>query len=284
MRAAHRQAIAQSKLSEMGFQRVFLLAKLPTKEKYITQSQITNEQQKFGDLLQGDFIESYRNLSYKHIMGLRWAALECPKAKFIIKIDDDVIYDVFQLKNYLELLEIQGYDKNFLAGFVLDKKLPIRISANKWYVSQEEYEGNAYPDYLSGWLYITNPSTALSLVRESQRSKFFWIDDTWITGILRDRLQVNLVRLNSWFSANSEFLDCCVRDLKDFSYECEYYVGPNGGDSKLIVEFLHNVEKCYFGECVKRSAEKSLKQTCVASAKHIIPDHGEALIRAVKLR
>ncbi|KAH8420434.1 hypothetical protein KR009_010305 [Drosophila setifemur] len=290
LRSAHRQAIPQSKLAEMGLQRVFLLAALPPRERFLRQEQLVSEQQRFGDLLQGSFLEDYRNLSYKHVMGLRWAAEECKeRAKFIIKLDDDIIYDVFHLRRYLEALEV-GQPKlatssTLLSGFVLDAKPPIRLQANKWYVSREEYPHALYPAYLSGWLYITNVPTASRIVAEAERdSTIFWIDDTWLTGVVRSRLGIPLERHNDWFSANAEFLDCCVRDLKQHSFECEYSVGPNGGDDRLLVEFLHNVEKCYFDECVKRPAGKSLKQTCVAAAKSRAPQHGLGEIKPLKLR
>lgn len=287
LRAAHRQAISQVKLAELGIQRVFLLASIPAKEHFITQQQLQNEQQKFGDLLQGNFMEAYRNLSYKHIMGLKWSSTECSKAKFVIKIDDDIVYDIFYIKRYLDTLELENLkltsSSELLAGYVLDSKKVIRNQANKWYVSEQEYAGNVYPSYLSGWLYITNPKTALRLVNQAYKTNIFWIDDTWVTGILREPLAIPLQNLNNWFSANAEFLNCCVQDLKKHNLECELYVGPNGGDSKLLIEFLHNVEKCYYDECTKRSPDQNLKNTCVAAFKHILPDHGEANIRPVKL-
>ncbi|BFG00548.1 beta-1-3-galactosyltransferase brn [Drosophila madeirensis] len=289
LRAAHRQAITQSKLAEMGLQRVFLLAALPPRERFLTQAQVINEQARFGDLLQGNFIEDYRNLSYKHVMGLRWAAGECKgRTKFIIKLDDDIIYDVFHLRRYLESLEVGqptlATSSTLLAGYVLDAKPPIRLQANKWYVTQQEYQQPLYPDYLSGWLYITNVATASRLVEEAERVPIFWIDDTWVTGVLRARLGIPLERHNDWYSANSEFLDCCVRDLKQHSFECEYSVGPNGGQAKLLVEFLHHVEKCYFDECTKRPVGKSLKDTCVAAAKVHVPEHGLPQVKPLKLR
>uniref|UniRef100_W8BXP2 Hexosyltransferase n=1 Tax=Ceratitis capitata TaxID=7213 RepID=W8BXP2_CERCA len=289
LRAAHRLAVPQAKLAEMGMQRIFLLAQLPPTEKFITQKQLLDEHQRFGDLLQGNFQEAYRNLSYKHVMGLRWAATDCSSAKFIIKVDDDIIYDVFHFRRYLESLEVQRADlvasRAYLAGYVLDARPPVRNNANKWYVSEQEWSRSTYPAYLSGWLYITNPKTATRLVQEAQQTPFFWIDDTWVTGILREKLKINVQHLNAWYSANAEFIDCCVRDLKQpSSYECEYFVGPNGGDNKLLVEFLHNVEKCYFDECTKRPPEKSLKKTCVASAKHLLPDHGSVHVKQVTLR
>ncbi|EDV45341.1 beta-1,3-galactosyltransferase brn [Drosophila erecta] len=289
LRSAHRQAIPQSKLAEMGLRRVFLLAALPSKELFISQDQLASEQQRFGDLLQGNFIEDYRNLSYKHVMGLKWVSEECKKqAKFIIKLDDDIIYDVFHLRRYLETLEVRqpglATSSSLLSGYVLDAKPPIRLRANKWYVSKKEYPHALYPAYLSGWLYVTNVPTAERIVAEAERVSFFWIDDTWLTGVVRTRLGIPLERHNDWFSANAEFIDCCVRDLKQHSYECEYSVGPNGGDDRLLVEFLHNVEKCYFDECVKRPVSKSLKETCLAAAKSRPPKHGFAEIKALRLR
>ncbi|XP_022219055.2 beta-1,3-galactosyltransferase brn isoform X2 [Drosophila obscura] len=289
LRAAHRQAIAQSKLAEMGLQRVFLLAALPPSERFLTQAQVISEQARFGDLLQGNFVEDYRNLSYKHVMGLRWAAGECEgRTKFIIKLDDDIIYDVFHLRRYLESLEVGqptlATSSTLLAGYVLDAKPPIRLQANKWYVTRQEYPHALYPAYLSGWLYITNVATATRLVAEAQRVPIFWIDDTWVTGVVRARLGIPLERHNDWYSANSEFLDCCVRDLKQHNFECEYSVGPNGGNDKLLVEFLHHVEKCYFDECTKRPAGKSLRDTCVAAATSRVPQHGLAQVKPLKLR
>jgi len=273
----------------MGLQRVFLLAALPARERFISQEQLASEQQRFGDLVQGNFIEDYRNLSYKHVMGLKWASQECRNhAKFIIKLDDDIIYDIFHLRRYLEALEVGqpglATSSTLLSGYVLDAKPPIRLLANKWYVSKKEYPHALYPAYLSGWMYVTNVPTAERIAAEAERASFFWIDDTWLTGVVRTRLGIPLERHNDWFSANAEFIDCCVRDLKQHSYECEYSVGPNGGDDRLLVEFLHNVEKCYFDECVKRPAGKSLKETCVAAAKSRAPEHGLAEVKPLRLR
>ena len=41
------------------------------------QSRVEDEAAQFGDIVQGNFDESYRHLAYKHIMGLKWAATYC---------------------------------------------------------------------------------------------------------------------------------------------------------------------------------------------------------------
>lgn len=285
VRSTHRQTTTQQKLLAMGLLRVFLLADIPPTERFITQKSIYDESDRFEDIVQGNFIEAYRNLSYKHIMGLRWAASECSMAKYIIKIDDDTVFDVYHLVSYLENLEssLDGPNEQLLAGYVLDGKKPIRLQVSKWYVNFQEFSDDIYPDYLSGWLYITNPSTARALVAESQIEPFFWIDDTWVTGILRDKRNIPLTKLNQWYSANSQFLDCCIEDARKYSFKCDYHVGPNGGDVKLIMNFMKEMEKCYENECIDRTPNHSVKQTCVGQVKNIIGQHGEAVVKSIQL-
>lgn len=161
-------------------------------------------------------------------------------------------------------------------------------------MSPAEYAADVYPDYLSGWLYLTTPQTARRLVERAQRdgaAGFLWIDDTWVTGVLREPLAIPLVPLNRWFSANAEFLDCCIADLRRWAVRCQYQVGPNGGDAHLIVEFAQALERCYApasGDsdatgCAERRPDQSLVRTCVARSKHLVPDHGMPLVEAMRL-
>ncbi|XP_050070183.1 beta-1,3-galactosyltransferase 5 [Anopheles maculipalpis] len=289
IRSAHRQAISQQKLLSMGLLRIFSLGVIPPTERFIRQVSIEAEQRLHGDLIQGNFVEAYRNLTYKHLMSLQWATQHCGGAKYLLKMDDDIVFDPFYIQNYLSDLN-QGderhHNTHLLAGYVFRSKKVIRLQANKWYVSRDEFAADIYPPYLSGWLYFTNQKTARALIAESQAgSSFFWIDDTFITGVLAQRLQIPLTALNRWYSSNSEFLDCCIRDMKRYAYQCDYYVGPNGGNEKLIMEFIQELERCYDNACYQRPPGKSLTATCVAEYKQQInPDHGTAMISQMKLK
>lgn len=299
VRAAHRAAISAATLRELNILRVFLLAKVPATEKYITQAAIESEYRHFGDLLQGNFVEAYRNLTYKHVMGLRWSSSHtCIKSKFIMKMDDDIVVDFFYVANYLSDPKFNGNaNRQFLSGYVFANVVPIRVQQNKWYVSHDEYNGNVYPDYLSGWMYITTPFTARALVSAAGRSRFFWIDDTWITGILRDKQKIIINEsLSERFSANSQFLDCCIDDLKRNRYECPFIAGPNGGDHKLIQNFMSTIfDRCFnndisdltkqINKCHPRPrSQPTLKETCIGGDKHLLKEnHGAAIVSAMRL-
>lgn len=304
-RRAHRTAMSSATLRSLRLRRVFLLADIPPHEKFITQAAIQDEHKRFNDIVQGNFVEAYRNLTYKHVMGLRWAATECADASFVVKMDDDTVFDSMFVYNYLgDLIDQQtdtttgGGSEQFLAGYTLSDKKPIRNAANKWYVSPDEFPGALYPNYLSGWFYITNPLTARRLVIASQRNSFMWIDDVWVTGVLREPLGIPLTDLSKWFAAFSTFLDCCIADANERSLLCDYYVGPNDGDHNLIVTFNAAMARCYEydGEragCVERKPDDKssdgggasmMKPKCVGQVK-VFNDwsHGEGQVHAVKL-
>ena len=56
------------------------------------------ESQEYGDLVQGDFLDNYYNLSYKGIMGNLWVAEFCSQAEFLVKTDDDIFVDMYEVK------------------------------------------------------------------------------------------------------------------------------------------------------------------------------------------
>ena len=62
------------------------------------QSSLVEESQEYGDLVQGDFLDNYYNLSYKAIMGNLWVAEFCSQAEFLVKTDDDMFVDMYEVK------------------------------------------------------------------------------------------------------------------------------------------------------------------------------------------
>ena len=62
------------------------------------QRSLEEESQEYGDLVQGDFLDNYYNLSYKAIMGNLWVAQFCSQAEFLVKTDDDMFVDMYEVK------------------------------------------------------------------------------------------------------------------------------------------------------------------------------------------
>ena len=53
------------------------------------QVSLESENDRYHDLLQGSFKDTYRNMTYKHIMALKWVLYYCPGVRYVLKSDDD---------------------------------------------------------------------------------------------------------------------------------------------------------------------------------------------------
>ena len=191
-RAAIRAALPSTVLTELRIRRVFLLATLAPPDNTTAmydrrEAALQAENHEYGDLVVGSFRDAYRNLTYKHLMGLHWAANYCPQARHIVKMDHDIVVDVFQLHDRLAAAKAAKLDSNTLIGAVFAGTAPIRDPENKWYVTKEEFPEDSYPPYMSGWLYIATPDVAAKLVAAAAKQPFFWVDDAYVTGVLRHR-------------------------------------------------------------------------------------------------
>ena len=91
---------------------------------------VREEGARHGDLLQGAFTDSYRNLTRKHLLGLAWAQDSCPQATWILKTDDDQFVDTLHLPRLLRELHLEHTDRLFLCQVL--HRGPERDPASKW--------------------------------------------------------------------------------------------------------------------------------------------------------
>lgn len=64
---------------------------------------------------------------------------------------------------------------------------PIRVNNSKWYVPEEVYPEETYPDFCSGSAYLMKAVDASKIYNVSNKTNFFWIDDVFVTGVLREK-------------------------------------------------------------------------------------------------
>ena len=66
----------------------------------LVEAEIRSESGDFRDVIQADFLDTYKNLTFKAMSWMLWVDLYCPEVSTLVKTDDDMILDVFKLKNY----------------------------------------------------------------------------------------------------------------------------------------------------------------------------------------
>ena len=91
----------------------FFMGVLPltTRGKHL-QSRIDYENEIYNDIVQEDYIDSYRNMTYKAISAARWITKHCTQAKLIIKADDDALLDLPCMMKQIKELQQNGSTVN----------------------------------------------------------------------------------------------------------------------------------------------------------------------------
>jgi len=156
-------------------------------------------------------------------MGLKYAAHYCPQASMVIKMDDDIAVDIFQLSDWAKKEGLSGLQ---IAGAVMtgNELIPLRQDAiSKWSVTHEEYPMTRYPPFVSGWAYVTTTEACKALIQHSESSPFFWIDDVYVTGMLADLSSIRRIDIRSRLTIYQSHLECCLRHNQTL---CDYWILP----------------------------------------------------------
>ncbi|KAK6182282.1 hypothetical protein SNE40_009999 [Patella caerulea] len=170
--------------------RVIFLLGLPAKHINIDQYHIKKEAELYRDIVQGDFVDTYHNLTNKAVMGLRWVSENCRNAKFVVKVDDDAVFDMWK---FINKFPETGNGKTMWCN-IMPKAIVHR--SGKWAVPVSDFQGyQTYPwPYCGGFVVIMNGELVPELFNAARTSPFFWIDDVYVYGILRSKVQGCLIK------------------------------------------------------------------------------------------
>lgn len=167
-------ATASSK--NLSTKTLFLLG--ATKNKGL-QMFITQEAERWHDIIQEDFVDSYFNLTIKTVMGLKWASKFCLNAAFVMKSDDDIMLNIVNLTADLSNAPMAARSK-FVTGRKISGVGPIRDVDSKWYTPESMFSDEKYPAYPEGHAYIMSSDVAEMLYRVSTTVPIFPWEDVFV--------------------------------------------------------------------------------------------------------
>ncbi|KAK6168027.1 hypothetical protein SNE40_021934 [Patella caerulea] len=147
------------------------------------QNEILREQSQYGDIIQGNFMDVYHNLTFKAVMGLHWVSHFCSKVKYVIKTDDDVMFDMWR---FLKLINAKNlYVSKTIYGIINSDGTIFR--GGKWAVDKDRFKGQEkYPfKFCNGFVLIYSSDVIPVLYRASYTVPLLWLDDVYVTGMLR---------------------------------------------------------------------------------------------------
>ena len=139
------------------------------------------------DLLQGDFVDTYRNLTVKTMLILEWLASRCSSASYGVKTDSDVFINVHSLVEMLSGTPTHRY----MTGNVVREATVHRDPNSKWFMSENEFPESAYPPYALGLCYVFSMDLPGQLVVASGQVKAVWLEDVYL-GMCMRYLEIDL--------------------------------------------------------------------------------------------
>lgn len=179
---------------------------------------IVKENDKYGDVIVGNFVDSYRNLTLKVLTGLYWVRRYCAGAKFVAKIDDDTFVNMPLLYKHLETIPQLNSP---IFGYLITNSTPERNG--KYYISYNAYPFNTYPPYTTGNMYIARPETFSAILDVAKNQPWLDMEDVFITGILAKIANVSHLAYPSGMyfprkqAASCEFVKNTKLFSKDYS-------------------------------------------------------------------
>ncbi|XP_046564502.1 beta-1,3-galactosyltransferase 1-like [Haliotis rubra] len=156
---------------------VFILG---TVEQQTLQESINKESQLHHDIVQGNFQDSYKNLSRKHIMAMHWVKYNC-NPTYILKLDDDTFVNPYRIIDYLLMEKPQGMTMHCK---VIYGDRPNRRKKSKWYTPVSQYPFPKLPPFCLGFAYITTPTTWNALYKASETCRIMDMDDLYVSVVL----------------------------------------------------------------------------------------------------
>lgn len=169
------------------------------------QRNIVYEDSQYGDIVQADFVDSYRNLTLKSITMVRWASTYCSNVSLVLKIDDDMLLNVWDLA--VRVRTLRGVRRT-LWGLLAQKWTPQRNPRSKWYVSARAYQNSSYPDFLAGPAYLLSGDSVPLLARGSAGVPYLYLEDVFLTGIVAEKMGVRRVHDDGFLNYRKLFTPC----------------------------------------------------------------------------
>ncbi|KAH9365988.1 hypothetical protein HPB48_019776 [Haemaphysalis longicornis] len=114
----------------------------------------------------------------------------------VVKIDDDVVVNVFALSAYASS---DAGKLNGIHCLVFENVKPSRNRRYKWYVSEQTYSRDKYPTYCAGAAFMMRTDVLSTLCEASDHVSQFWVDDVYVTGILAEYANVSLIDIGPYF-------------------------------------------------------------------------------------
>ncbi|OQV18648.1 putative Beta-1,3-galactosyltransferase brn [Hypsibius exemplaris] len=155
---------------------------------YRHQADLMEEQNRHGDIIQTQFVDTYFNNTAKTISGIHYLFNDCPildpRNGFLFLTDDDMMVNVKNLEALTESIkqerDTQSVPRDIYLGYRFPGSKPKRWRWSKWYISTDEYPCSWYPPYITAAGVLLSKDTAEKFFYASHFIPLFRFDDIYL--------------------------------------------------------------------------------------------------------
>ncbi len=199
-----------------SFQQVFVIGQ--TTEASVAK-RVAEESNKYNDLVQTIYVDSWWNLTMKHMAMLDFANQSCLKFRLLIRTDDDIYVT---MPKVLEFVASIRKERNQIFCTILYNNPVTRDITSKYYVPRDSYDKDFYPPYCNGPFYIMTSDVVPKLLRGSLKTRYMEnTEDGLVTGIVAADQGVQRTNV----PAMGDYRNPPPRSLED-RLEADYAVYP----------------------------------------------------------
>lgn len=183
-----------------------------------------------NNIIQGDFLDTYHNLTYKHVMGLKYVFFYCPEVEYVVKIDDDVFVNTHVVSKFFDVYtERFGQTKDILCTKRVGHSV---LREGKWAVQTKDFPDDKYPPHCLGFAIIYPRKAVELLYLQAQRLRYFWIDDVHVSGSVAKAAGVGQIDISLLTMSNDE-MEIAISDSYDIEMRPVLF-GPVETDGSQI--------------------------------------------------
>lgn len=157
--------------------------------------ELWNEARTYGDTQLMPFVDYYTLITWKTIAICIYGT-EVVSAKYVMKTDDDAFVRVDEVLASLRRFNVT---RGLLYGLINSDSQPHRSTDSKWYISPEEWHGDAYPPWAHGPGYVVSRDIAKAVYKWYKKGmlKIFKLEDVamgiWIAEMKKGGLDIRYV-------------------------------------------------------------------------------------------
>ncbi|KAM4554532.1 beta-1,3-galactosyltransferase 1-like isoform 2-T2 [Odontesthes bonariensis] len=142
---------------------------------------VLQESQRHHDILQSNFVDSYKNLTIKTMVMFEWLSGHCPIASYAMKVDSDIFLNVHNLVDML----LNAPRHLYMTGLVARDAEVLRDHNSKWFMPVTVFPESIYPPYALGLGYVFSLDLTKRILEASTQVKAVYIEDVYVGLCLR---------------------------------------------------------------------------------------------------